>query len=940
MPGLDPFPTVSPSGLPTLAPTGPTDAQLVIVGTSPSQADMRALAPLSGQPGRLIDQSLTKAGIARHQVRMLHVLPARVPGDDLARADARDLAWGRQQLEQELRVLDHVDRRLVILLGHEPLACVLGLHNIMTWRGSLWPPDSELTGDIYHDYWTRLTRADCIRDRVSDASAWAYMPTFHPSQVLTTYEWHIWLNNDLTRAKRWLDGNDYARHQRVWHIESPTETERLVYDVILPHEHLVAIDTEMSPQLVSLVTEDEVHVFVYSERYRQMLVDLVASPYVLKTAHNMAHDWRMFEKMFDIPVHPPYFDTICGAHIQEPSGMAAGDRDKSAGEQQVGKSLAPHLSTRYTGWPYHKWLADLDGYAYCGMDSVVGYDAYWQQMQELTPEQQALAAFDTRLFRVLFGMQKIGIRVDETARANVMASLRTRADMIEGTFVHHAMDVIRATPLTRLRKPHLFFQMRQCSCCNGGARTRLSCPACAGVPDTKRRTLADLAVTRGIDPSGKKVADLRQLLLGACQACQGVGKVEAWSDINMGSGAQIADLFYRALGVPARRFQGSETTRIEQLERLLDHGAYLDQMRADADDRRALARDLLVQYREWTYAMIEHDTAARITPDLDGRVRCVFDPWYTPTSRVASREGLLDLGTNLQNIPKEARKLLVPTEGYFMLYPDYRQVEGRALAVITQDQALLAEYARPDADSHQLVADRVTAAGTPITRDQAKRTFFATCYGVEAPHLASILGCSVSEAQTIITGILRAFPGVRHMRANLERELLATRGVTTLNGWTRRWLGYLLEAGGRKRGQVRDKVMKEALATKPQYMGARVLAEGLLQIDAAGHDWMYPIAHIHDASLVEARLERAADAIRTLESTMAVRAWDMDFPVDASAGPNWYVASLSDKEKVAQGYAAWTRASLLAVGAPGHEHTPASASARTPIKLGSWRARA
>lgn len=232
------------------------------------------------------------------------------------------------------------------------------------------------------------------------------------------------------------------------------------------------------------------------------------------------------------------------------------------------------------------------------------------------------------------------------------------------------------------------------------------------------------------------------------------------------------------------------------------------------------------------------------------------------------------------------------------------------MAVITQDQALLDIYAAPDADSHQAVADLVTAGGTPITRDQAKRTFFSVCYGVEAGHLSNILGCSTREAQTIIDAILRTFPGVAAMRSKITEELRMTRGVTTVTGWRRRWLGHVVETRGTRRGEIKDKVLKEALATKPQYMGARVLAQGLIQ--CAKHiPWIKPVAHIHDASLVEVPLERAAEGVRALEQHMTVEEWGMLFPVDASCGPNWYVASLSDSEKESKGYADWTRDSIL-----------------------------
>lgn len=927
---LSPLPKRSPSGSPTCPSTGPLDADIVVVAESPADFEIREQTPLVGPSGKVFNLSLLKAGIPRDRVRIINVVPCKAPGNRFEAHDPRDLAWGVARLHAELEALapPASGRRVVLLMGNNPLRHVLGLTSITKWRGSLWPPDEELTGDVYQDYWTRLGRMECVRDTLG-LTSWAYLPTFHPAAVLRQYEWHIWLNNDMARAKAYVEGRDFERRRRRWVMEEPEETHRLVYDVILGKEKLVGIDTEIEPPVVSLVTRDEVHCFIYGPAYKEMLTDLMASKEVIKVAHNMGHDWRQFEKIFGIPVVPPYADSIAAAHIMEPSGIAAGDREKKAGEQQVGKSLSPHISSKFTGWPYHKWLSDLDYLAYCGMDSVVGYDAYVTQMEQMTETQRDLVEYDYRLFQVLFAMSSRGILVDVAARAKLIKELRERCDQIREEFEAEALEIIKEAGLRRVNKPHLYFRRRQCECCGGGSVARHACPSCAGLSDLRKPSLLQAyqltvpIAKRPADWRKLKVKELKEAVLGECRACGGEGKVDEWLGFSLSSGDQIADLFYRALGVPARRFQGSETTRIEQMERLLDPGGYLDHMRAEADDRRATARRLLQQYSQWNRMNTDMETAARIKPDpVDGRVRCNFDLWYTPTHRVASREGLLDEGTNLQNIPKEARKLLIPGDGRVHLYPDYRQVEGRSMAVITKDPALLAEYRKPDADSHQLVADMVTAAGTPITRDQAKRTFFATCYGVEAEHLSSILGVTVYEAQAIINGILKAFPGVRRMRATVERQLRETRGVTTLTGWTRRWLGFVLHLKGNKAGQLRDKVLKEGLATEPQYMGARVLGEGLIQLDDAilngdiPEGLLIPEAHIHDASLLSGDASRGRECILALEKYMTVKKWEMEFPVDASVGPNWYVASMSDKEKVEKGFGGWTREAVLANGIP------------------------
>lgn len=905
MPNPPPIPRRSPSGQPTCPNVGPLDARIVCIAESPARNEIRDQEPLVGSAGRLFNKGLLKAGIDRAEVRIINPVPCLAPGNEFAKHTEADLEWGRRLLQAELDALEPTDNRVIVTMGNHPTQWVVGVSGITSWRGSLFPPEDGLRGDPHNEYWTRLRRSP----EVESLPNAAHLPTYHPAAVRRQMPWHVWFNRDLQRARQYADGEWEGIHYRRWYIEQPEETERLIYEVILPHEHLVSIDTEMDPPVVSLVTEDEVHAFVYSERYRDMLTDLMSSPSVLKVAHNAAHDWRQFEKWWGVRVEPPQYDTLCLAHIMEPSGDGrTSKREQSAGKQMVGKKLSPHISTQFTPWPHHKWLEALDVHAYCGMDTVVAYDAYWTQIEEATEEQIALANFDMRLFRVLFRMMERGIRVDVERREEVMAELKATCDRVMGEFVSGAEGVVRRR-WDRARKPHLFRVMKRCPCCNGGKAKSQRCWSCAGFEGSP--TKAELLSHLGLASSKKLRDELEEAVLGPCLECGGEGEHEEWLEFNIDSNYQIADLFYRMLGVPPRRLKSKETTAIDQMERMLHEGGYLSPEKTAGSPRRRKAAELLHLYVEWNRANNDYETAERITPGEDGRTRCNFDLWYVPSGRVASRETLLDAGTNLQNIPKEARKLLIPTDGWIMGYPDYRQVEGRSLAVITGDEALWEEYRREDADSHSLVARMVTEQGVPITRDQAKRVFFATCYGVEAPHLATVLGCSEVEAKEIINAILRTFPGVRRYRDDITRQLLSTRSVRVIDGWERRWLGHVMNTRGRKAGTLKGKVLKEGLATPPQRMGARVLGEGIIALDELALPGVAPIGHVHDASLLEFRLETLHETVPAAEEAMSVELWGMPFPVDMSLGPNWYVASIPDKEKVELGLEEWTRDALL-----------------------------
>ena len=904
--------SVSPSGQKTCPGTGPLDAEILVIGESPASNEIKDQEPFTGQAGRILNLCLTPAGINRPDIRIVNCIPAIAPGGtDFSQHSLQDIEWGKRILEQEMRALPNL--KVVMPLGNNPMAWTMGLHQITKWRGSLIPPDSSLTGDRYNEYWTLLHR-----ELLVESPDVAFLPSFHPAAVSRQFPWHYWLINDFRRAREYVSGDWKEPKKREWFVNRPDEINRFVDHTLITHEHLVAIDTEMDPLIVALVSEEEVHVFTFHDAYRPALERLMSSPWVLKVAHNMAHDWRQFHKVFGIPVSRPWFDTIAGAHILEPSGMdPGGDRLKGAGEQQVGKALSPHIATRYTPWPYHKWLVDLDNLHYCGIDAVVAYDAYWEEIEQLTnmPQGLDLVNHDHKLFEVTMAMQNRGLRVDEPARQKEMEVLEERVTTLGNTLEAMSEQCIReAYNKGKLKKPHLFRETVRCKCCRGAKNKMQRCWSCSGFK--KAPSKKDLLEYLREPRLGATKADLENELLGPCSACNTKGTWKEWLPIKFSSDDQMKDLFYRALGIPARKYKGKETINIHQLKPLSESGGLycLDEMPKDSH-RRPAARILAV-YIERNLLDTQLSTIKRIAPDELSRIHPTYDLWYTPTQRVASRESLLDPGTNAQNLPKESRRFIIPSDGYAFNYVDYAQIESRCVAVLCKDQKLIDIFQDPTKDSHTEVRLLVEKhAGIKITRDQSKRTMHAISYGIEEEHLAGMLNISIHEAKMIIAGILSTFTGLRRYKDDVVRELRSTRSNTSPTGWRRRWLNYVMITKGRGKGTVRPKVIKEALATKPQNMAARVLGLGLINMYDDYGSWLHPVAHVHDAGLFEEPLNRMKEADKAIVQGMSLTLWDMPFPAAPSHGPNWYIASMEEgvdnPEKQEAGFKNWTRESIL-----------------------------
>jgi uracil-DNA glycosylase len=136
---------------------GNPDATVMLVGEAPGASEDKQGRPFVGRAGKLLDELLAEAGLAREDVYITNVVKARPPGnrDPKAGEVAHHLPW----LETELAL---VQPSLVIPLGRHALAHftddakITDVHGTeMTERGrSLFPmyhPAAALRGGGLRD---------------------------------------------------------------------------------------------------------------------------------------------------------------------------------------------------------------------------------------------------------------------------------------------------------------------------------------------------------------------------------------------------------------------------------------------------------------------------------------------------------------------------------------------------------------------------------------------------------------------------------------------------------------------------------------------------------------------------------------------------------------------------------------------------------------------
>jgi DNA polymerase I-like protein with 3'-5' exonuclease and polymerase domains len=544
---------------------------------------------------------------------------------------------------------------------------------------------------------------------------------------------------------------------------------------------------------------------------------------------------------------------------------------------------------------------------YNGMDNIVCFDAWAEIVQQLSARGlEEVARHDHQLLTVLYAMQKQGFRVDAKARQEYEEQAQGDLILAEEKLQELAQPII-VGKIARFKKPSLFRQQRKCKCCGGGKASRDHCWRCGGLKQKPKKKV-DFVNTRLDDgtraylaPSGKmywlpahKTSELKAKL-PACNACLGNGKVYEWLEFNPGSSDQVGDVVYRGLGITPRRYKGKETTNAAALSKIADKHPLIAELVATSKLRADIS------------------TVERLLPGTDGKLHCVFDPWGTESGRVAGKEGLLQAGTNPMNIPKAARRFVVPDAGYILMYPDMAQIEARVVAKLSEkyDSKLMLAFTKPidwpghekhgKIDSHTFV-QQLVSRWVEITRDQAKRLTYAAMYGVSGKQLAVELTAEahrrggagmVNEQQgtAMLEAFFLAFPGVRQWHAAVEQEVMQSRTVVSLSGRERHWPGRVVD---RKTGGITREILKQAWSFVPQDVGAWVLAEGIIAVanDKRCQDMdVQLMVHVHDAVLMQVPERYLPEAIYRTAKLLSRTMYGMWFPCEMKTGSNWYKVS-------------------------------------------------
>ncbi len=237
------------------------------------------------------------------------------------------------------------------------------------------------------------------------------------------------------------------------------------------------------------------------------------------------------------------------------------------------------------------------------------------------------------------------------------------------------------------------------------------------------------------------------------------------SDINLNSSKQLKEAFHK-LDIPV------ENTSSEELAKF-NHAA----IRALKDYREA--DKLLGTFIDRISDYIQPKT---------NRVHANFMQIGTNTGRMSCYK------PNLQQQPSRAmpeyRNIFCAETGNKIITADYSQIELRIIAQVSQDSEFIGAYLN-DMDLHKLTASKIFKIPLEeVNKDQrniAKTINFGIAYGMSGSGLQRRLrlsGIEVSEkeANNIVKGFYRGYPGVTKYLKNISYSGLKHREVRNLAG--------------------------------------------------------------------------------------------------------------------------------------------------------------
>lgn len=359
-------------------------------------------------------------------------------------------------------------------------------------------------------------------------------------------------------------------------------------------------------------------------------------------------------------------------------------------------------------------------------------------------------------------------------------------------------------------------------------------------------------------------------------------KLSGCPDINPGSTKQLAELFYKKLGLPVQlhhktKNPTTDENAIEILTKKAPQHERLFTILLDWKERRTLVNTFL-------------DVAL----STDNRFYTSFNVFGTVTGRCNSSSNLWGLGSNLQNIPvraelgKPLRAMFISDPGFTLIKCDLSQAEFRLVVWFAAIRRLIDKYLQdPSYDCHKWVASLIyKKAESEIVkkeRDIAKNGVYGGNYAMQPKRAAQVYKLELSLATWVLDEYRKAIPEIPLWWKKIEGKLNQTRQLQNPLGRIRIFLDRL------ESGTYRDAYSHSCQSVVADIVHRASYLSELIFDPTECHVLM----QIHDELVWQCRTERLKHYLPIIRNLMEYPLTiegvpePLVIPADLGTGPNW-----------------------------------------------------
>lgn len=384
----------------------------------------------------------------------------------------------------------------------------------------------------------------------------------------------------------------------------------------------------------------------------------------------------------------------------------------------------------------------------------------------------------------------------------------------------------------------------------------------------------------------------------------------------------------------AKTFGGININSNQQLaSKLYDEWGLTDvskSRKVNAETLKQLAEEctgitLLLEYREKNKLLSTYiEPLPQKVSSMDGRLHGQFNQSATATGRFASSN------PNLQNLPYDARKMIVAPAGKIIIGIDYSQIEPRFLSHISKDPIFKRPYVE-GGDLYSEIASKVFKVPIEMCGDgskyrkQAKVVLLGMMYGISAYSMSKTFKITPQEAEQLYEDFYGSYLGVADFIKGTQEKADTLGYVETFTGRKRRFLGHVPIANrykalhskikaitGKEKFNVWQekkvprelkqayweiagdygRVNRQSVNAVIQGSSADIMKLAMIKLykflkNTKGDEYKM-LATIHDEVLIEVPADITAEEIEELENCMKTAVTlDVPFKVDTEISKRW-----------------------------------------------------